>query len=61
MLKLRGYDSEAAHKQYKRVVRDLDEEGKNFSCKRCVMCRCTARRMADTAVHLVYHVLPRAP
>lgn len=33
-----------------------------FSCKRRGLCpSCTARRMADTAAHLVDHVLPRAP
>ncbi len=33
-----------------------------FSCKRRGICpSCTARRMADTAAHLVDHVLPRAP
>jgi hypothetical protein len=33
-----------------------------FSCKRHGLCpSCTARRMADTAAHLVDHVLPRAP
>ena len=33
-----------------------------FSCKRRGICPwCTARRMADTAAHLVDHVLPRAP
>ena len=33
-----------------------------FSCKRRGICpSCTARRMADTAGHLVDHVLPRAP
>jgi hypothetical protein len=33
-----------------------------FSCKRRGICpSCTARRMADTAAHLVDRVLPRAP
>jgi hypothetical protein len=33
-----------------------------FSCKRRAICpSCTARRMADTAAHLVDRVLPRAP
>jgi len=33
-----------------------------FSCKSRGICpSCTARRMADTAAHLVTHVLPRAP
>lgn len=33
-----------------------------FSCKRRGICPiCTARRMADTAAHLVDRVLPRAP
>jgi hypothetical protein len=33
-----------------------------FSCKRRGLCpSCTARRMADTAAHLVDRVLPRAP
>ena len=33
-----------------------------FSCKRRGICpSCTARRMADTAAHLVDHVLPSAP
>ena len=33
-----------------------------FSCKRRGICpSCTARRMADTAAHLVTRVLPRAP
>lgn len=33
-----------------------------FSCERRGLCpSCTARRMADTAAHLVGHVLPRAP
>ena len=33
-----------------------------FSCKRRGLCpSCTARRMADTAAHLVDHLLPRAP
>src|SRR5436190_24269997 len=33
-----------------------------FSCKRRGLCpSCPARRMADTAAHLVDHVLPRPP
>jgi hypothetical protein len=33
-----------------------------FSCKRRGICpSCTARRMADTAAHLVGHILPSAP
>ena len=33
-----------------------------FSCKRRGLCpSCGARRMADTAAHLVEHVLPVAP
>lgn len=33
-----------------------------FSCKRRGICpSCTARRMADTAAHLVNHILPSAP
>ena len=33
-----------------------------FSCRRREICpTCTARRMADTAAHLVDRVLPRAP
>jgi hypothetical protein len=33
-----------------------------FSCKRRGFCpRCGARRMAETAAHLVDHVIPRVP
>ena len=33
-----------------------------FSCKRCGFCpSCGARRMAETAAHLVEHVLPEQP
>lgn len=39
-----------------------DEVVVAFSCKRRGICpSCTARRMADTAAHLVDRVLPRAP
>ena len=33
-----------------------------FSCKRCGFClSCEARRMAQTAAHLVDHVIPHVP
>ncbi|MBA3459616.1 MAG: transposase zinc-binding domain-containing protein [Deltaproteobacteria bacterium] len=45
------------------AVRTCDDEiVVAFSCKRRGICpSCTARRMADTAAHLVDRVLPRAP